>query len=251
MLRRDSSAHTTGSAGCISLHDVHKRYRGEPDEALCGVDLEVAPGELVALVGPSGSGKSTLLHLLAALDRPDHGTIVIDGFDVARRIGAGRYRRGTVGLVFQLHNLLPNLSAAANLEVVMFGTHRRRQERRARARELLDAVGLAGKYKDVPTRLSGGERQRVAVARAFANEPQVLLADEPTGSLDDASTATVVALLRDHVAAGGTLLAVTHDSRLLAAADRVVTLTAGRITGDIRKNDAVTLRVAAGAGGLE
>jgi ABC-type lipoprotein export system ATPase subunit len=212
----------------IDVSDVTKRYRGEHVNALDDVTLHVEPGEFVVLAGPSGSGKSTLLHLIAGLDRPDSGRIVVAGFDTAHRVGMDHHRRRGVGLVFQLHNLLPHLTAAANLEIVMLGTHRGRRERRTRAEELLAAVGLAAQAGDVPPRLSGGERQRIAVARAFANNPTVILADEPTGSLDDVATAQVVALLHAHAAEGGTVLAVTHDARLLAQADRVVTLVAGR-----------------------
>jgi putative ABC transport system ATP-binding protein len=213
----------------IDVTGLRKRFAGT--EVLHDVDLHVEPGELVCVTGPSGAGKSTLLHLLAALDRPDAGRLVVAGVDLAIRRRATRYRRSTVGIVFQLHNLIPNLTAQENVEIAMLGTARRRRVRRARARELLQAVGLSAAAGQRPPTLSGGERQRVAIARALANDPRVLLADEPTGSLDDESAGLVVDLLDDAAHRRGiTVLAVTHDARLTPVADRVLRLADGRIT---------------------
>ncbi len=149
-------------------------------------------------LGPSGSGKSTLLHLLAALDRPDSGTLSVDGIDLTHLHAPDHYRRQEVGLIFQLHNLLPHLTALQNIEIAMVGTGRRRSEQRARARELLAEAGLRDKGDRHPPQLSGGERQRVAIARALANDPRVLLADEPTGSLDSASVDQVLPCSADY-----------------------------------------------------
>jgi putative ABC transport system ATP-binding protein len=221
----------------VSVADVVKSYSGGRGRVLDHLSFHVDDGELVVLEGPSGSGKSTTLHLVAALDRVDSGIIRVRGRDLARRRGLARYRREQVGMIFQLHNLLPHLDAVQNVEVVMFGSRLRRAARRARARTLLHAVGLDTQARVCPPELSGGERQRIAVARALANDPPVLLADEPTGSLDDATAALVIGLLRDHCAAGGAVLAVSHDPRLTDAADRVLRLEAGRITTSEARRD--------------
>ena len=214
----------------LELVDVVKSYGGGRGVVLDHASLTVAPGEFVALVGPSGGGKSTTLHLIAALDRPTSGTIRVHGRDLAHAHRIDRYRRQEIGLVFQLHNLLPHLDAQQNVEIVMFGTGLRRRARRERATALLDRVGLGAQAHVRPPELSGGERQRIAVARAFANRPTLVLADEPTGSLDEESGAAVITLLRSCCDEGGAVLAVSHDPRLTTAADRVVRLAHGHIT---------------------
>lgn len=216
-------------AAVVHVRGLVKQFPGEHRRVIDGADLDVGRGELVGIVGPSGSGKSTLLHMLAALDRPTAGEITVLGRPLHRGHVTARFRREAVGIVFQLHHLLPHLSAGQNVEIVMLGTHAGRKERRERASALLDRLDLAGHYEDRPPNLSGGERQRVAVARALANNPVLLLADEPTGSLDDESTAIVVELLRAHCAEGGTVLAVTHDERLMRACDRILVLAEGVI----------------------
>jgi ABC-type lipoprotein export system ATPase subunit len=217
----------------IEVVDVVKEFR-HGVRALDGADLTVARGEWVAITGPSGSGKSTLLHLLAALDQPTRGTLQVDGEDLRSLQNADLYRRKTVGLVFQLHNLLAHLDAAANLEVAMMGTHRRASVRRARARDLLAEVDLADKANLRPPELSGGERQRVALARALVNDPHVVLADEPTGSLDPQAVArTLEHFERLRAEHAMTLAMVTHDPMVAAAADRVVRLEAGRLRAEI------------------
>ena len=218
-------------APAVEVRDVHKHFDNGAVRALNGIDLVVERGEYVALTGPSGCGKSTLLHLVAALDRPTSGTIVVDGQDLHRLHNRAGFRRERVGLVFQLHNLLPQLTAKQNVEVAMFGTRRRRRERSARARELLGLVDLTGLESRTPPRLSGGERQRVAIARALANAPTLLLADEPTGSLDTAAVGRVIDLLADLRRQDPelTILLVTHDPRVANAADRIVHLEDGRI----------------------
>ena len=194
-----------------------------------GHDLEVEAGEFVAVTGPSGCGKSTLIHLVAALDQPTSGTIAVHGHPLphgARLLDD--YRRRSVGLVFQLHNLLPNLTALQNVEIAMMGTGVGRREQHERALGLLDEVGLADRVDSRPARLSGGERQRVAIARALANRPPLLLADEPTGSLDSESSTGVLAFLQTlRMERNMTILMVTHDPRAAAAADRTVRLRDG------------------------
>jgi putative ABC transport system ATP-binding protein len=213
----------------LEIEHVRKSFRGGRGIVLDDLCLRVEPGELVVLVGPSGSGKSTTLHLVAALDRPSSGHIRVHGRDVTRRRGLDRFRREELGVIFQLHNLLPHLDAQQNVEVVMLGGKLHRRQRRARARSLLAAVRLDGREHVRPPELSGGERQRIAVARAFANDPKLVLADEPTGSLDDDNAAVVIGLLRQCCESGGAVLAVSHDPRLTAAATRVLHLVNGRI----------------------
>jgi putative ABC transport system ATP-binding protein len=220
---------TASATSALVIDDVVKSFRGGRGVVLDHLSLRVEPGELVVLVGPSGSGKSTTLHLVAALDHPGSGHIFVHGRDVTRRHRLDRFRREEIGIVFQLHNLLPHLDAEQNVEVVMFGGGLHRRQRRDRARALLAAVHLDGREHVRPPELSGGERQRIAVARALANEPQLLLADEPTGSLDDDNASTIIALLRGCCERGGAVLAVSHDPRLTAAATRVLRLVNGRI----------------------
>ena len=214
----------------IEVVDVHKTFDRAVVKALDGLTLTIASGEFVAITGPSGCGKSTLLHLLAALDTPDSGSIHVDGNDLAHLHHADRYRREAIGIVFQLHNLLPQLTALQNVEIPMLGTRRSRHEQRERAQSLLRDTGLAGKERRRPPELSGGERQRVAIARALANEPRVLLADEPTGNLDSGAVDQVLALLRRiraelHI----TIVLVTHDPAVAASADRLIHLRDGRV----------------------
>ncbi len=216
----------------IEVRGLCKAYEGGRIPALNGVELTVWPGELVAIVGPSGCGKSTLLHLIGALDRPDAGTIVVGGRDLATEPDLGRYRARGMGLVFQLHNLLPALTASENVQVPMFALGLRPAERRRRAEHLLAVVGLEGKNASRPAELSGGERQRVAIARALANDPPILLADEPTGSLDSQAGGRVLDLIAELRARRGlTVVIVTHDAAVSARADRIVRRLDGRLAG--------------------
>jgi ABC-type lipoprotein export system ATPase subunit len=213
---------------CIEVRGVHRRFGDTV--VLDGASLTVDQGEFVAVGGPSGAGKSTLLHLLAALDRPDAGSIVVNGIDLVHLHQLTRYRRFEIGLVFQLHNLVPRLTAAQNVAMALFGTGLNRKERKARVAEVLEMVGISHRAGAKPPTMSGGERQRVAIARALANRPRVLLADEPTGSLDDVSAASLLDLFSTLRAEGGvTVLAVSHDPRLNARADRLLLLDGGRV----------------------
>ena len=199
-------------------------------EALRGVDLTIESGETVAITGPSGCGKSTLLHLLAAIDSPTGGSISAAGTDLSRWRDIGDYRRRYVGLVFQFHDLLPRIPVSANVELPMFGTGRSARQRRQRAQELLELVDMGFAARRLPTEISGGERQRVAIARALANDPTVLLADEPTGSLDSASTDRVIDLFRSLRDEGRTIVIVTHATEVAAIADTVVHMRDGIVT---------------------
>ena len=184
-------------------------------------------------MGPSGSGKSTLLHLLAALDRPTSGQIFVAGQDLARLRDVDAFRARTVGLIFQLHNLIPTLTAIENVEIPMYEGPFGGRVRRERARQLLTWVGLTDRVNHRPGQLSGGERQRVAIARALANQPPIILADEPTGSLDSRSGAEVLRLLREmNRAEGTTVVLVTHDPLIALATDRIITLRDGRVQRD-------------------
>jgi putative ABC transport system ATP-binding protein len=206
---------------------------GAPVTILDGVDLDVAPGEVVAITGPSGSGKSTLLGLIAGLDRPTAGSITVDGVDVTAldEDRLARLRHGTIGYVFQSFHLIPTLTAAENVAVPLDLAGAR--DALAQARRLLATVGLEARGHHYPTQLSGGEQQRVALARAVAMRPRLLLADEPTGNLDSATGAAIIALLLAlNRESASTLLLVTHDPALAAHADRVVTLRDGRVVGE-------------------
>jgi putative ABC transport system ATP-binding protein len=213
----------------VVLEGVSKTFENGRIGALSGVSMRLEAGDFVALTGPSGSGKSTLLNLIGALDRPDAGSIQVGGQELSR-LDAAEYRAATVGFVFQFHNLIPTLSAAENVQIPMIGRGLGRRERERRAEGLLDEVGLAGRTGASPTTLSGGERQRVAIARALANEPRLLLADEPTGALDSETGAQIVGLLltlRDQ--RGMTVLLVTNDASVSQTADRVLRLRDGKL----------------------
>jgi ABC-type lipoprotein export system ATPase subunit len=202
---------------------------GAEVRALDGVDLRVARGELVAVMGPSGSGKSTLLNVLGALDRPSSGRVLINGTDLTQLADEDAFRSSTVGFVFQLHNLLPTLTALENVEVPMLG-RLSAENRRPRAGELLGLVGLADRAGHLPGELSGGERQRAAVARALANDPPLVLADEPTGNLDTVAGRDLMLLLRElNRTKGTTFVVVTHDHAVARQTNRVVVMQDGKI----------------------
>ncbi|WP_243315155.1 ABC transporter ATP-binding protein [Geothrix paludis] len=217
----------------IQTQGLTKVYgsNGTAVHALRGIDLTVAKGEFVALIGPSGSGKSTLMAILGCLDLPTEGTYTLDGHQVQGLSGGelARIRNEKVGFVFQSYNLLPKASIARNVELPMLYAGVGRKERRERALALLEKVGIADKADKLPGTLSGGQRQRVAVARALANEPALLLADEPTGALDSKTGAEVLGLFRELHQQGNTLLLVTHDPSIAAQAERQVEIRDGLI----------------------
>lgn len=206
--------------------------------ALDGVTVSVASGEFVAVMGPSGCGKSTLLNMLGALDQPTSGEVWVAGENLAKLKDVDGFRARTVGFVFQLHNLIPTLTALENVEVPMQGQPGSAKQHRERAVHLLELVGLGNRLLALPGQLSGGQRQRVAVARALANDPKVILADEPTGSLDTQSGEEILALLNDlNRNQGATLLVVTHDRRVAQSTRRILRMRDGRIVSDHRLHD--------------
>lgn len=213
--------------------DVHRNYRLQGDliRAVRGVTLSVEPGDFLALVGPSGSGKSTLLHLLGAVDMPTSGRVELDGTEVAGLSEADRARLRLlhVGLVFQRFHLLPMLSAIENVELPMAEAGIRRRERRERAASLLEHVGLGDRVRHKPGELSGGQRQRVAVARALANRPALLLADEPTGELDGVTSGAILNLFQTLNAEGTAIVVATHDTTLADGTDRILRMVDGRL----------------------
>jgi putative ABC transport system ATP-binding protein len=218
----------------VEARGLVKRYGDAQEPAVRGVDLAVERGEFVAIMGASGSGKSTLVNLLAGLDRPSDGEVWFDGerIDTMSEAALARLRRRKIGVVFQFFNLLPTLSAAENVELPMLLIGRGRKHARKESGTLLADLGLVGKRDAAPKELSGGQQQRVAVARALANAPDLLVADEPTGNLDSMSARDVLTLLKRAHARGQTLLLVTHDARVAAAADRVVTLRDGLVVDE-------------------
>lgn len=217
----------------IETRGLTKVYgaNGTAVHALCGIDLTVQKGEFVALVGPSGSGKSTLMAIIGCLDRPTAGTYALDGHEVQGLSGTAlaRIRNEKVGFVFQSYNLLPKASVSRNVELPMLYAGVSRKERRRRALELLEKVGIPEKADKLPATLSGGQRQRVAIARALANHPSLLLADEPTGALDSKTGAEVLALFSELHAQGNTVLLVTHDPSIAARAQRKVEIRDGLV----------------------
>ena len=214
----------------IEARDIHKSYGTL--EVLKGISLDVARGEVVAIVGASGAGKTTLLQILGTLSAADSGTLLIDGIDVAglRDRALSQFRNEHIGFVFQFHHLLPEFTALENVCIPALIGHRDRARSEARAREILDMMGLADRMSHKPSQLSGGEQQRVAIARALINSPSVLLADEPSGNLDTVNRDEIHRLffsLREKL--GQTVVIVTHDEGLAAMADRKITMSDGRI----------------------
>ena len=218
--------------------------------AVDGVDLDVAPGETLAVMGPSGCGKSTLLHLLGGLDRPTAGEIRLAGRRVDRlsERALARMRRDAVGFVFQAFHLMDELTAAENVELPALLAGRSPRAARGLAEDLLGRVGLTDRASFLPSALSGGQRQRVAIARALANEPAVVLADEPTGNLDSAATLELLRLFESLHAAGQTLIIVTHDSRIAATADRMISMRDGAFVDETQLTGGTTGNLGALAG---
>jgi putative ABC transport system ATP-binding protein len=235
-MKKASQRRTSGRA-VIDLTDVEKVYRSGSLEvrALAEVSMVIREGEFVAIAGPSGSGKSTLMHIIGCLDVPSSGTYRLAGQDVSamneEQLADVRNRR--IGFVFQQFNLLPSLSALRNVELPLAYSGIARGERRDRAIAALEKVGLADRVEHRPGELSGGQQQRVAVARALVTEPALILADEPTGNLDSTSTAEVLGLFQNVHASGRTIVLITHEHDIAAAAGRIVNIFDGRIVPDV------------------
>ena len=214
----------------VEIKGLYKSYENGNIKALNGIDLTIEDGEFVSIIGPSGSGKSTLLNMLGALDIPDSGSITVAGQDLRSSKKLNEFRGEKIGFIFQLHNLIPNISVRENIEIPMYTQKMSSKEMKARALKLLDDVGLKDKADIMPNKLSGGERQRVAIARALANEPSIILADEPTGSLDSKTSSRILKQLIDlHEDKNVTLIIVTHDMDVARLADRVIEVLDGEI----------------------
>jgi putative ABC transport system ATP-binding protein len=245
----------TDGTSVLRTRGLRKEYGRDAGlvRAVDGVDLDVAAGETLAVMGPSGCGKSTLLHLLGGLDRPTAGEVRLAGrrVDQLTERALARLRRDAVGFVFQAFHLMDELTAAENVELPALLAGRSPRTARRRAAELLGQVGLADRASFLPSALSGGQRQRVAIARALVSEPQVVLADEPTGNLDSEATVDVLRLFESLHAAGQTLVVVTHDSRIAATADRLISMRDGAFIDETRLTGGTTgnLGAIAGLGG--
>ena len=227
----------------VELKNVSKVYKMEKVEvlALKGVNMKIKKGEFVAVVGPSGSGKSTLLHMIGCLDRPTKGEVILDGIEVSKLDDneLSKIRAEKIGFVFQFFNLYPTLTALENVELPMMIVEKDREERKKRARELLKIVGMEKRAEHLPSQLSGGERQRVAIARALANDPPLILADEPTGNLDSKSGKEIVTLLdKLQEEEGKTIVMVTHMLDIAKFAERLIYLKDGEIIKEV-KNEKV------------
>ncbi len=220
----------------IELTEVTKKYTVGSQEirALDGVDLTIQQGEYCAIIGPSGSGKSTLMHLLGCLVTPTTGRVVIDGVDVSQASDGrlAEMRNEKIGFVFQSFNLLPKFNVLDNVELPMIYSGKSAKERRSRAIDAIERVGLTERMKNTPLQLSGGQMQRVAIARALVNDPKIIFADEPTGNLDSRTGGTILALFRELVAQGRTIVLVTHDNEIAANAPRRIVIRDGKIVNN-------------------
>jgi len=223
----------TSIAPLVEARNLAREYDRGAIKALGGVTFSVRAGDFVSIMGPSGCGKTSLLNLLGALDTPTAGQILFDGRDLRDIKDLSAFRARTIGFIFQSFHLLPTLSAIENVQVPMLEASLSRAARRERAAELLRAVGLDHRQHHLPAKLSGGERQRVAIARSLANNPRMLLADEPTGNLDSASARAIIAMLQQiHGDRGMTVVLVTHDAGVAAAATRTLSMLDGLIVSD-------------------
>jgi ABC-type lipoprotein export system ATPase subunit len=236
----------------LSAHRLRKEYGSGSGlvSAVNGVDLDVGAGETVAVMGPSGCGKSTLLHLLGGLERPSAGELRLAGrrMDELSENALARLRRTTIGFVFQAFHLIEELTAAENVELPALLAGRSPRAARVRAAELLEQVGLSDRGSHLPSALSGGQRQRVAIARALSNEPAIVLADEPTGNLDSAATLDVLRLLDGLRGSGQTLVIVTHDERIAATSDRLISMRDGAFVEETRLTHGTSARLPQPAG---
>lgn len=220
----------------IELQGVKKIYKmdGVETHALRGVDLKIKKQEFIGIMGPSGSGKSTLLHMIGALDKPTCGKIILDGVDIStlKESDLARLRGRKIGFIFQFYNLHPNLTAFENIELPMIIIEKEKEERRKKTLDLLKAVGLENRADHLPSQLSGGEHQRVAIARSLANEPEIILADEPTGNLDTKTEAEIMKyLLKLQKERQMTVAVITHEMEIAKYAERIVDIVDGKIAG--------------------
>ena len=214
----------------IEIKNLRKEYEDGSIRALNGINLEIKKGDSVSIIGPSGSGKSTLLNMIGGLDKADEGQIIVAGVDLMQEKDLSEFRSKEIGFVFQLHNLIPNLTVLENVQTPLIGTEIEDKKMEERALELLKFVNLADKINQKPIKLSGGERQRVAIARALVNHPSIILADEPTGALDSETPDVILNLLLDiHKKENVTLIMVTHESYVANKADRGIYVLNGRI----------------------
>ena len=214
----------------LEVRGVYKSYDEGRIEALRGVDIAIAHGEFMAITGPSGSGKSTLLHMLGGLDSPTRGEVLFKSGELGKSVSLDSYRCQNVGFIFQAFHLLPTLRAIDNVQIPMIGTKRKRPDRLARAKLLLEEMGLSHRMMHYPNQLSAGERQRVAIARALANDPEILLADEPTGNLDSVNSAHIMEILNGiQKQSGMTLVIVTHEIEIAHLATRHIRFRDGRV----------------------
>ncbi|MDP3065569.1 MAG: ABC transporter ATP-binding protein [Methanobacteriaceae archaeon] len=214
----------------IEIRNLKKSYDNGKIKALNGIDLDIKKGEFVSIMGPSGSGKSTLLNMIGALDVAGEGFIKVAGIDLTKTSKLNEFRSKEIGFVFQMHNLIPNLTVLENVEIPLYEANLSSEEMRKRALELLKSVNLEDKINQTPTKLSGGERQRVAIARALVNHPSIILADEPTGSLDSKTGDMILKLMRDlHQQKNVTLVMVTHEPYVGNLADRIINVLDGKI----------------------
>lgn len=214
----------------VEIKNLKKGYDKGRIKALNGIDLEIRKGEFVSIIGPSGSGKSTLLNMIGALDTADDGMISVAGKNLLERKDLSDFRSKEIGFIFQLHNLIPNLTVLENVVIPMYGNGLKGHEMAERAMKLLAYVKLENKTKRKPTELSGGERQRVAIARALANNPSIILADEPTGSLDSKNGQMILQRLKElHEKENVTLIMVTHDMKVASLAERTIEVLDGQI----------------------
>ena len=215
----------------VKIENLIKRYDQAGVIALDGINLEIKKGEFVSIMGPSGSGKSTLLNMIGALDQADEGSILVSGQNLMEKKDFSFFRSKEIGFIFQLHNLIPNLTASENVQIPMLQTNNSDEEMVKRATELLGSVNLGNRVDQVPTKLSGGERQRIAIARALVNHPNIILADEPTGALDSKMGDIILELLREiHEKENMTLILVTHEEYVAKKADRIISMMDGKIT---------------------
>jgi putative ABC transport system ATP-binding protein len=217
----------------VKIENLIKRYDQAGVIALDGINLEIKKGEFVSIMGPSGSGKSTLLNMIGALDQADEGSIQVSGQNLMEKKDFSSFRSKEIGFIFQLHNLIPNLTASENVQIPMLQTNNSDEEMVKRATELLGSVNLGNRVDQVPTKLSGGERQRIAIARALVNHPSIILADEPTGALDSKMGDIILELLREiHEKENMTLILVTHEEYVAKKADRIISMMDGKITSE-------------------